>query len=266
MHNVKSNLLKAFSLILALLTLSGFLFSCEETTEYGENPDNLSTDIDYSNPGTLVGEVNIEVEDYVEKNGESLIRINSATPTYDEIAPAAFKSSISAEHITLSGMLEGKRVKSVTYVNSTAIDVLLDGNAKSFSKPKAIGTITISTKGLQNSYPSSCTVTVKKATIDLARSSSSSNINDNTHIYTYKATLTLSSGSFTENANSSHIRLTQPDPSTTAQITLSDNTLYIVVTYESDTASLSLSFDASTTSFNKSFTFNLKTDRSVVLE
>lgn len=278
MNTLKTYALKITSVFLMLSLLTGFLLSCQENGNYPPEvslPDeivNLENDIDDSDPGEPQGEQNIEIKDVVNKTGESTIRIQSSRYYNDDVAPASFKSSISPKHVTLSGMIEGKIVKSVTFVNQSTIDVVLDGDSKSFKKSKALGTITISAAALNNNTPSSCSVIVEKATINLVSFSPpeetlSDTSNDTAETsnekteYTYKATFELSSGSFT----SDNVKLANPTADSTISSVISDNRLYVVIEAFSDD-SMVLVFDSSVTSFNKAFTFDLKTDRTIVIE
>lgn len=125
--------------------------------------------------------------------------------------------------ISVSQALEGKKVKSVKFIDKNTIEVVLEGKA-TLKEDVEYGCIRISGNALENDTDAFNLVIVKKATIDANTTSSASASG------TYTATYSLSAGTFAENVTAEQIVIAPEATSFNIEITISlDGTSSVVV-------------------------------------
>jgi hypothetical protein len=177
-----------------------------------------------------------------------------------------FKDSITVDDITLTGLLAGKTVKSVTYVSATEVTLVVDGTVTTKAsdvKDNEYGVVTVAGKALANTAKGSGYVRVDYAPQFLGGSCTYSTIAGVVHCST---TFTLPYGSFNEsNINADHITIVAGEGTVTASLT-EDGALKVAVegftpwTYEDVTYNYPVvKIDASVTSFDVDLTVSVGT-------
>lgn len=185
----------------------------------------------------------MKAEGDVHASFESKITLRSADPLTGEGA-AVFKSTVTVEDIRLSGALNGKTVKSVTFIDESTLELVLDGKAPLPEGEDALGQITVLSKALENNYDAIALVDVRRAYMRASSAMTSS------ATATFMATYELSAGSFTDAAaDASSFRLAEGCDGRIESVTLENGQLTVRVVGATQTPELII--DAAATSFNR---------------
>jgi hypothetical protein len=158
---------------------------------------------------------NLQESGTIYYEGEQTITLGISDYTENK---TTFKSSVSASDITFSGALEGKNIKSVSYVSETEISLVLDGQVKgTSSQSNEIGTITVNNSAMANNATANCLVYVNFNPM-MTVSNSYGNIGTSVNC---SSTYTLPYGSFIkDNVNETNIDVEAGDAE--VNITLTD--------------------------------------------
>jgi hypothetical protein len=173
--------------------------------------------------GEIDSYYNLQESGTIYYEGEQTVTLGISEYTENK---TTFKNSVSASDITFSGALEGKNIKSVSYVSETEISLVLDGKVNTTSTQSTeLGTITVSNTAMANNATANCLVYVNyKPTMSV--SNSYANIGT---MVNCSSTYTLPYGSFiAENVNSTNIDVEAGDAEVTISLT-DDGKLYIRV-------------------------------------
>lgn len=203
---------------------------------------------------------NISAYGYAFIGRDSKITIESIDPaeTWMDGERAVFKPSISAKDITLSDALEGKKVKSVKFINQYEIEIELTGSVKSIKESSEDGKLVISANALENNDDAVTWITVRKARIHTGG-----------HYYakgsgTYRVTYDLDAGSFSENASMAQVRLADGSDGSITSVSVSNNRLTVEVVGASKEPTLIL--DASISDWNRQITIPMSDHAEIYLE
>lgn len=177
--------------------------------------------------------------------GDCTVRITGKDSAMGE-APVQFKSTISASDIKLEGIISGKKVKSVTYIDKETIDIVLTGNAKSFEgESDNSSMIRISSKATANDEASVCFVTVRNPMIVSRQLQQGSKGGK----YSCTVSYEIYGGTFTESGIEKNVSISSGFKGTITSVTVKDGKL--VVSIEDTERGVMLDVAAGATSFNR---------------
>jgi hypothetical protein len=179
----------------------------------------------------------LELNGTIYNEGEQSVTLRIAERAEN---PTTFKSTVSAAEITFSGVLEGKTIKSVTYVDESSIALTVDGTVTadnpqaqelgttvaSKALEKELGMITVSKKAFENNKEGNCYLRVNFDPCLNCNSASCS-----TYSGIYRSTFTLPYGSYIEeNVTLDNINIPIVNDGMTATVSLdADGKLFIEV-------------------------------------
>jgi hypothetical protein len=159
--------------------------------------------------------------------GEQTVKLSISEYTENK---TTFKDSITKDDITLSGVLEGKTVKDVSYVSETEVSLVLDGAVTANStQADDYGTITVASNAMANNAAANC--------ITRVNFNPSISVIDNSHvtiagIVNCSSTFQLPYGSFiSENVNTDNIVVPADDVEVTTTVTDAGNLKITVNNY-----------------------------------
>lgn len=199
---------------------------------------------------------NIAISGVVHASFESTVTITSREFATSGEA-VVFKSTIETGDISVSQALEGKKVKSVKFIDKNTIEVVLEGKV-TLKEDVEYGCIRISGNALENDTDAFDLVIVKKATIDANTTSSASASG------TYTATYSLSAGTFAENVTAEQIKIAEGSDGTISEVSIADGKLTVKITGATKCPQIVIAPEA--TSFNIEITISLDGMSSVVVE
>jgi hypothetical protein len=167
---------------------------------------------------------NLSATGSIYADGEQTVTLSISEYATSE-SKTTFKESITANDVTLSGVLEGKTVKELTYISETSVSLVLDGSVTADSShAEEYGTITVARSALANNSSGNCYARVNYNPVATANTSKGNYTKpDGVTYFNYSTTLSLPYGSFIEeNVNTENITVIAGDAE--VSISLEDNT------------------------------------------
>jgi hypothetical protein len=250
---MRKKLFASIALAAIMSVSAGALSACFDNDDID---DNGGVNVTYP---TVESKLEKDCDYTIYFDGEQTIVLSLTTA--EQATQVTFNSTISASDITLSGVLVGKTVKSVTYTDSKNISVVLDGKVTADSTHASeSGVITVSKNALSADKDYSCTTTVDFNPCMTCKTSYATGGN-------YRSYLYLPYGSYNEsNVNTDNIVITNLTDGATVEVSLDvgsiDGLTRLKITVKGFTPSDANTYPvaqiaANVTSFNKAVTVNV---------